>query len=134
MILATLLPGNSSSARPIHSLQWNRWNATRTTSTTGTILRLSEPLSPKYVSTVDSGNLAGHLLTLRQGLLALPDDKILGPRVFEGLRDTFRILMDASTEARLEKDIIVLLSRLDKELGVCVQSPSDCSRGCAAPT
>ncbi|MEG2979327.1 MAG: cyclic beta 1-2 glucan synthetase, partial [Stenotrophomonas sp.] len=29
------------------------------------------PLPPRYVSTVDSGNLAGHLLTLRQGLLAL---------------------------------------------------------------
>ena len=32
-----------------------------------------KPLPPLYVSTVDSGNLAGHLLTLRPGLLALPD-------------------------------------------------------------
>ena len=30
-----------------------------------------KPLPPLYVSTVDSGNLAGHLLTLRPGLLAL---------------------------------------------------------------
>ncbi len=30
-----------------------------------------QPLLPRYISTVDSGNLAGHLLTLRQGLLAL---------------------------------------------------------------
>ena len=30
-----------------------------------------KPLQPKYVSSVDSGNLAGHLLTLRQGLLTL---------------------------------------------------------------
>jgi hypothetical protein len=29
-----------------------------------------QPLRPAYVSTVDSGNLAGHLLTLRAGLLA----------------------------------------------------------------
>jgi cyclic beta-1,2-glucan synthetase len=49
-----------------------------------------KPLPPKYVSTVDSGNLAAHLLTLRQGLLALPDQKILSPRVFHGLRDTLR--------------------------------------------
>ncbi|MGE5752263.1 MAG: cyclic beta 1-2 glucan synthetase, partial [Deltaproteobacteria bacterium] len=34
------------------------------------------PLPPLYVSTVDSGNLAGHLLTLRPGLLALPEQKI----------------------------------------------------------
>jgi hypothetical protein len=43
-----------------------------------------EPLLPTYVSTVDSGNLAGHLLTLRPGLLALPDDKILGTRCPRG--------------------------------------------------
>ena len=31
-----------------------------------------QPMLPHYVSTVDSGNLVGHLLTLRQGLLAMP--------------------------------------------------------------
>src|SRR4030042_4659535 len=35
-----------------------------------------KPLSPLYISTVDSGNLAGHLLTLRQGPLALSDRQI----------------------------------------------------------
>ena len=53
-----------------------------------------KPLLPTYVSTVDSGNLAGHLLTLRPGLLALPDQKILGSRFFDGLSDTLRILED----------------------------------------
>jgi cyclic beta-1,2-glucan synthetase len=52
-------------------------------------------LAPLYISTVDSGNLAGHLLTLAPGLRALPDDKILGARVFEGLRDTYSIVLDA---------------------------------------
>ncbi|NMG29661.1 cyclic beta 1-2 glucan synthetase [Aromatoleum evansii] len=52
------------------------------------------PLPPLYVSTVDSGNLAGHLLTLRAGLLALADDKVLAGRLFDGLSDTFRILAD----------------------------------------
>jgi cellobiose phosphorylase len=69
------------------------------------------PLPPLYISSVDSGNLAGHLLTLRPGLLALPDHKILGPRLFEGLSDTLRILMDAAGQAaspqlaRLRKDL-----------------------------
>ncbi|MBK8121855.1 MAG: cyclic beta 1-2 glucan synthetase [Sulfuritalea sp.] len=53
-----------------------------------------QPLAPRYVSTVDSGNLAGHLLTLRAGLLELVDERILGVRLFEGLGDTFRILAD----------------------------------------
>ena len=39
------------------------------------------PLLPLYISTVDSGNLAGHLLTLRQGLLTLPDSAILSARL-----------------------------------------------------
>ena len=57
-----------------------------------------KPLLPTYVSTVDSGNLAGHLLTLRPGLLALPDQKILGSRFFDGLSDTVRVLEDAAGE------------------------------------
>ena len=58
-----------------------------------------KPLLPTYVSTVDSGNLAGHLLTLRPGLLALPDHKILGARFFDGLSDTLRVLVDVAGEA-----------------------------------
>src|SRR6185503_5416859 len=50
------------------------------------------PLTPLYVSAVDSGNLAGHLLTLRPGLLALLDDRIMDPRWFEGLGDALRTL------------------------------------------
>ena len=57
-----------------------------------------KPLLPTYVSTVDSGNLAGHLLTLRPGLLALPDQQILGSRFFDGLGDTLRVLGDAAGE------------------------------------
>ncbi len=70
-----------------------------------------EPLHPVYVSTVDSGNLAGHLLTLRPGLLALPDDPILGARLFDGLRDTLGILVDAVGDvtpfslAQFQKDL-----------------------------
>ncbi len=55
-----------------------------------------QPLSPRYISTVDSGNLAGHLLTLRAGLLALADERIVPARLFDGLSDTFGILADAA--------------------------------------
>jgi hypothetical protein len=56
------------------------------------------PLPPLYVSTVDSGNLAGHLLTLRAGLTALVDDRILGPRLFDGLRDTLEVLVQVAPD------------------------------------
>ena len=58
-----------------------------------------KPLLPAYVSSVDSGNLAGLLLTLRPGLLELPDHRILAPQFFDGLDDTLRILVDAAGEA-----------------------------------
>ncbi len=58
--------------------------------------RTLQPLQPRYVSTVDSGNLAGHLLTLRSGLLELADAAILPLRCLEGLRDTFNVAMGGS--------------------------------------
>ncbi len=56
------------------------------------------PLLPAYVSTVDSGNLAGHLLTLRPGLATLADQPILAARWLEGLADTFRAFLDAASK------------------------------------
>jgi cyclic beta-1,2-glucan synthetase len=69
------------------------------------------PLQPKYISTVDSGNLAGHLLVLKQGLLLLPHQKIISIKLFEGLRDTFRILTDTLSESNIK-----LLGHLEIDL------------------
>jgi len=54
--------------------------------------RSLQPLRPFYVSSVDSGNLAGHLLTLAPGLGELAGQSLLDPEVFSGLRDTAAIL------------------------------------------
>lgn len=53
-----------------------------------------QPLPPRYISTVDSGNFAGHLLTLRQGLLDIPHRAIVCESFFDGLRTTLRLLAD----------------------------------------
>jgi len=58
--------------------------------------KLLEPMQPKYISTVDSGNLAGHLLTLQQGLIELPDQKILPDQAFVGFRDTLEVIKDVA--------------------------------------
>jgi cellobiose phosphorylase len=73
-----------------------------------------QPLAPLYVSSVDSGNLAGHLLTLRAGLLALPDHKALVPRLFEGLAETLQVLMDAAAAA--SPAVLRKLVHIQKEL------------------
>ena len=78
--------------------------------------RSLQPLLPVYVSTVDSGNLAGHLLTLRPGLAALADQPILALRWLEGLEDTFSAFLDAASNAasvarlRFEEELASALS------------------------
>jgi cyclic beta-1,2-glucan synthetase len=57
------------------------------------------PLDPLYISTVDSGNLAGHLLALSQGCLELADRPVLGPHVLDGIRDALQPVLDAVEEA-----------------------------------
>jgi cyclic beta-1,2-glucan synthetase len=52
------------------------------------------PLTPRYISTVDSGNLAASLATLRQGCLLLLKQPILEPGTLEGLRDHVQRLRD----------------------------------------
>ena len=56
-------------------------------------LRDLSVMEPAYVSTVDSGNLAGHLIALRQACLALPDGPIVDPRIWHAL-DTSLALAD----------------------------------------
>ena len=61
--------------------------------------RTLAPLRPLYVSTVDSGNLAGNLLVLRMGLLEQIDAPVVAPRFLSGLRDTLRVALDAAQES-----------------------------------
>jgi len=77
--------------------------------------RSLKPLPPLYISSVDSGNLAAHLMTLRSGLSSLPDHKILGTRFFESLSDTLKIVLEAAAK---EPEIYnpVQLSQLEEDL------------------
>ncbi len=68
-------------------------------------------LHPAYISSVDSGNLAGHLLTLRAGLLALLDQPILSPRWLKGLHDPLAILAEIAGD-----DSPAALSQLRSDL------------------
>ncbi|OPX93977.1 MAG: N,N'-diacetylchitobiose phosphorylase [Syntrophorhabdus sp. PtaB.Bin006] len=79
-----------------------------------------KPLLPMYISTVDSGNLAAHLLTLRAGLVSLPDEKIMSPKVFEGLLDTVRILMDVGG-----KTVPPRVSQVREDLASLSAAPPD---------
>lgn len=81
-----------------------------------------KPLSPRYISSVDSGNLSGHLLTLRAGLLALPGDKILPLRLFEGLNNTLAIALDALPEA-MQASAPDQLTALSQDIASAAHTP-----------
>ena len=53
------------------------------------------PLAPRYVSTVDSGNLAGHLLALQQACLELARYTPTIPRAFAGIADALALAQEA---------------------------------------
>ncbi len=73
-----------------------------------------EPLPPKYISTVDSGNFVGLLITLKQGIIGILNQKIIEQKIFNGLNDTLKVftktLKDGSSDElkeftnKLEKD------------------------------
>jgi cyclic beta-1,2-glucan glucanotransferase len=70
-----------------------------------------QPLRPQYVSSVDSGNLAGCLLTLHAGLVELKEQPVLSPNAFRGLQDTLQVLAEhvpASPTPDLAKKIELL--------------------------
>ncbi|MDB4240865.1 cellobiose phosphorylase [Yoonia sp.] len=58
-----------------------------------------DPLEPRYVSTVDSGNLAVSLVTLKQGCLDLSDGPGNGPDNFSNLEVVLDLLCMALREA-----------------------------------
>ncbi len=59
-------------------------------------------LSPAYVSTVDSGNLVGHLLILRQGILALKTAPVFNINSYNGLAATIAVLQSIPQKERNE--------------------------------
>jgi cyclic beta-1,2-glucan synthetase len=75
-------------------------------------------LMPMYISTVDSGNLVGHLLTLRPALLEIADESIVQKRLFEGLQDTLRAVVNSANASDQ-----VRLAPLEQELELACLAP-----------
>ncbi|MGM0569828.1 MAG: glucoamylase family protein, partial [Pseudomonadota bacterium] len=89
--------------------------------------RTLQPLRPCYISSVDSGNLAGSLLTLRGGLAELKDMPILPPSAFAGLQDTLTLLaahLPDSVPPELAQRVGVLQVCLERLIGEADQTLS----------
>jgi len=64
------------------------------------------PLHPRYVSTVDSGNLAACMLTFKEGLLSLHNLPVLREDLYNGLTDTINVLREKAKEPSAFQKII----------------------------
>ncbi|MCD6526728.1 MAG: glycosyl transferase [Desulfuromonas sp.] len=107
-----------------------------------------KPLEPRYVSSVDSGNLLGTLVALEQGINEIVHAPLLDKKAFDGLYDTLQLQQegsDSSTSEQLDQslkmcetppwqiaDALYLLRALIDELST-QQMPSDMQTSTAPP-
>ncbi len=78
-------------------------------------------LKPNYISTVDSGNLAACLLTLRVALRTLADKNIIDLTLFTGLQDTLAVLKENIAELAMDS----LIAQFQLNLQSAYHSLSD---------
>ena len=82
-----------------------------------------EPLKPEYISTVDSGNLAGHLLALKQALIELTARPIFHQEIVSGLYDTVKLMSEEAKRLTIirQKTEAVTVKQLRNETEACVK-------------
>ncbi|MEP6708140.1 MAG: glucoamylase family protein, partial [Pyrinomonadaceae bacterium] len=89
--------------------------------------RTLQPLQPQYISTVDSGNLAGHVIALKQACIELPDAQLFDGRLINGLADTINaVSVEAGNLGRFrQRTEVVTVSQLQNEIEACQELVSD---------
>jgi len=83
--------------------------------------RSLEPLLPQYISTVDSGNLAGHLIALKQMCIELQDKPIFSESTIQGLADTIELISEESTRLGTirQRTEVITIKHLREEIETC---------------
>ncbi len=91
------------------------------------------PLEPKYISSVDSGNLAGHLIVIRSACREMSAAPVMSSEPFNGILDTVKLAQGAlvalnvnpriSENAR--KQLEIVLDSIAELLKLPAQSPAD---------
>jgi hypothetical protein len=73
-------------------------------------------LEPSFVSTVDSGNLACSLWTLKQGCLQAIQEPVLGPSARQGFTDHLNLLDELAAQSLPQSSVSRTLSRLSSQI------------------
>ena len=91
------------------------------------------PLDPKYISSVDSGNLAGHLIALGQACQEIFRRPLLGPQALSGIADAILLLRqsvgeiadDRRTQTVTRKHLDEAIDALATALSPVPRTPDD---------
>ena len=91
------------------------------------------PLEPKYVSSVDSGNLAGHLIVLRSACREMIAAPVVGPEPLAGIADAVELAQNAlgtlpsrgPVSELAHKRLQTSLASLTTSLELAVELPAD---------
>ena len=79
-------------------------------------------LEPKYISSVDSGNLAGHLIALANACRQMAEGPVFNPRWVEGLKDTLDLVAESLPTNPQRARPSKLPAALDEFAGLLVTS------------
>lgn len=86
------------------------------------------PLHPRYVSTVDSGNLAGALIALSHGLMSLMTQPQTERQLLNGIEDAAALLASATRSvagAEHQRDALTAINRLAHAIAAATVEVSD---------
>jgi cyclic beta-1,2-glucan glucanotransferase len=91
------------------------------------------PLEPKYVSSVDSGNLAGHLIVLRRACREMIAAPLISPQALAGIADSVNLARgclvtlssDRRTSEAARKRLQITLDSLAASLKSPAETPAD---------
>ena len=73
-----------------------------------------DPLFPRYVSTVDSGNFLACLWTLKQGMDEMISSSIIPTDALSGIKDTYEILQETNKSTKIEEALSPIRYRYTK--------------------
>src|ERR1051325_11000127 len=86
--------------------------------------RTLQALTPKYISTVDSGNLAAYLIALKQACAEMQEMPVLDKRIFLGIKDTLQALYAAATRlpGLQYRNVMFTEKQLQHEIDACMSA------------
>jgi len=88
--------------------------------------RTLAPLAPRYVSSVDSGNLLGSLVAVREGCLEVLSESVAPRRRWGGLTDTMDVLADTLRDALGEEaELVAHVERMRARVTAVAEQPDE---------